>query len=494
MTDAGAPADEGTQAGAAQPSATRVHRFLVPILLVLATVVGIAATFAVWVHRQALSTDNWSATSSKILEDKKVQTALSAYLVRELFTNVDVAGDVQKALPKQLQPLAGPAAAGLQQFAGRAAPRVLASPRVQDAWVQANITAHRELLRVLNGGGPAVSTRSGVVTLNLHTLVDQLAGSVGLTSQVAAARSQLQGSTGATARAIAQQKLGVTLPPESGQLVIMRSNQLSTAQNIATAVKGLAIVLPALAILLFALAVYLARGRRRRTLRTTGWCFVAIGAALLLIRRVAGNAVVDGLVKVPSNKPAMHQVWNIGTSLLLAIAIAMIAYGLVIIAAAWLVGPTRSATEVRKFLAPSLRDNPAVAYSTVGGLLFLLVLIGPTPAFRSVVWILLFAVLFAFGVTMLRRQTALEFPGIEHGHAMRDYRERRVAARAQRTAPSPAPDTGAPIAQPHPSNTAPAPESGRVDALERLVALRDSGAISDEEYQSEKAHVLSEGT
>ena len=37
-------------ASEAQPSATRVHRFIVPILRVLATLVGTAATFAVWVH------------------------------------------------------------------------------------------------------------------------------------------------------------------------------------------------------------------------------------------------------------------------------------------------------------------------------------------------------------------------------------------------------------------------------------------------------------
>ncbi|HEY7633777.1 MAG TPA: hypothetical protein VH817_23965, partial [Thermoleophilaceae bacterium] len=77
----------------------------------------------------------------------------------------------------------------------------------------------------------------------------------------------------------------------SGQLVIMRRNDLKTAQDVANLVKGLAIVLPELAILLFVLAVYLARGRRLRALRSTGWCFVFIGAVLLLIRRVAGNAV-----------------------------------------------------------------------------------------------------------------------------------------------------------------------------------------------------------
>ena len=218
------------------------------MLLVLATVIGIGATFALWINRQALNTSNWSSTSAKILQDKQVQTALSAYLVRELFANVDVSAELQTVLPKQLQPFAGPAAAGLQQLAGQLAPKLLAAPVVQGAWVQANIVAHKELLRVLGGGGPVVSTTSGVVSLNLHTLVSQLAATVGLSSQLAAVRSKLQGSTGATVRAVAQSKLGVTLPPASGQLVIMRSNQLKTAQDVANAVKHLAIVLPALGI------------------------------------------------------------------------------------------------------------------------------------------------------------------------------------------------------------------------------------------------------
>jgi hypothetical protein len=216
---------------------------------------------------------------------------------------------------------------------------------------------------------------------------------------------------------------------------------------------------------------------------------VLIGAALLLIRRVAGDAVVNGLVTIPSNKAAAHQVWNIGTSLLRDLAVAMIAYGLAIIASAWLAGPTRPATEIRKVLAPSLRDSPAVAYATVGGALLLLLLIGPTPAFRNVVWVLLLAVLFAFGVTMLRRQTAVEFAGIQHGHALRDFRDQRARAHARRTAPLSPPT----IAGSAGSNTAPA-TSGRVETLERLAALRANGAITDEEFTAEKAHVMNNGT
>jgi hypothetical protein len=90
---------------------------------------------------------------------------------------------------------------------------------------------------------------------------------------------------------------------------------------------------------------------------------------------------------------------------------------------------------------------------------------------------LVFAVLLAFGVTMLRRQTALKFSGIAHGRALRDFRERRAAAHSRKTLRA--------------TNAGPA-GSGRVDALERLVALRDRGALTNREYLAEKAHVMTQ--
>src|SRR3954451_10374440 len=93
----------------------RVHRFLVPTLLVLATLAGFLGAFAVWVNRQALNTQNWTQTSGKLLANKKINTALAAYSVDQLFTNVDVAGAIRQQLPPQVQALAGPASAGLQQ-------------------------------------------------------------------------------------------------------------------------------------------------------------------------------------------------------------------------------------------------------------------------------------------------------------------------------------------------------------------------------------------
>jgi hypothetical protein len=269
------------------------------------------------------------------------------------------------------------------------------------------------------------------------------------------------------------------VPDTSGRLVIMRSNQLRTAQDTASAVKSLAIVLPALAILLFALAIWLARGRRRQALRAAGWLFVVVGLLLLLVRRIGGNEIVDSLVKVPSNEAAVHQAWMIATSLLFAIAVALIVYGVVFALAAWLGGPTRSAQFLRKLAAPELRESPGVAYAAAGGLLLALVVWGPTPAFRQLAWILLFAALLALGVTVLRRQTAVEFPGVQRGDAMREQRERRQAARARKSA------TGAPAAAP----AVPA-GSEAVDDLERLVALHDSGQLSDSEFAAAKTRVM----
>src|SRR4051812_20525428 len=341
-------------AGARLP---RRRRGLVATLLVFAVLTGFVGMFAVWVNRQALNTDNWTQTSERLLAHPEIQKAVGGYLVDQLFSNVDVAGELQQVLPPQAAALAGPAAGGLRQLADNAAPKLLARPRVQEAWRLANQTAHRELLQIVDGGTNVVSTRSGEVVLNLHELTDELAASVGLEKQVAAARSKLQGGGGTKVRRLAQQRLGVELPASAGQLVVMRSDQLATVQDVAGGIRKLAILFTAIPVLLFALAVWLADGWRRVALRTTGWCFAGLGLTVLFARRVVGDRVVDGLVATDSVKPAAREAWTIGSSLLYDIAIAMLAYGLVLVAAAWLAGPTRVAVGTRRALAPSFREH-----------------------------------------------------------------------------------------------------------------------------------------
>ena len=299
---------------------------LVPILLVLASLALFTGAFAVWVNRQALNTDNWQTTSSKLLADERIQAALGPYLVDQLFTNADVTGAIQQRLPSDLQGLAGPpgrSPAARRSGRARAARPPPGAGRLgggqrRGAPAAAQDRQRRRSARVhLGRGGRARPARAGEPARRRPR------GS----SQVAAAQAKLQGAAGTQAKAQLQQRLNITVPATSGRLVIMRSNQLKTAQDVAGAIKSLALVLPTLAILLFALAIWLAHGRRRQALRTAGWCFVVVGLLLLLVRRVGGNEIVDSLVKVPANKPAVHQAWMIATSLLFAIAVALIVYG-----------------------------------------------------------------------------------------------------------------------------------------------------------------------
>jgi hypothetical protein len=97
----------------------------VATLFVLATILGILAAHAVWITRQALNTDNWASTSSRLLADKRIQTAVAAYAVSELFKSGEPQAEIKAALPTGLEALAGPVSAGLQQLAGTVAPRVL---------------------------------------------------------------------------------------------------------------------------------------------------------------------------------------------------------------------------------------------------------------------------------------------------------------------------------------------------------------------------------
>jgi hypothetical protein len=454
-----------------QPSVRR-HRWLVAGIFTLAVITGVVAIFSTWVKRQALDTGNWTNTSSRLLADKNVQNVVGAYLVDELFSNVNVAGALEQRLPKQLQGLAGPASAGLRELADRRAPQLLARPRVQDAWRLANQTAHRELITILNGGGKTVSTSNGEVVLDLHSLVDQLASTLGVESQVAAARSKLTPGVRQQARGVAQNSLGVTLPPSSGRLVIMRAKQLQTAQDVAKLIRHISIIFTVLTFALFALGIWLAGGWHRLALRTTGWCIAGTGFFTLLLRRVAGDSIVDGLVRSESVKPAAHDAWNIGTSLLRAIALALVIYGLLLVAAAWLAGSTRPAVALRRALAPTLRYHPLRSYGTVGFVYLLVLLWGPTPALRHLVPILIIGALLALGVELLRRQAALEFPDARDGDGMREIRS-WFGRRAREGAPAPAGGNGA-----------------RLTELERLASLHDSGALTDEEYSSQKGLLL----
>jgi hypothetical protein len=436
------------------------HPVLSRILLVVGTLVAFLAILAIWISRQALETDQWTQTSSKLLESPAVQTALAGYLVDQLYANVDVTGEVRSALPKRAQPLAGAAAGALRRGAEDVTRRALARPRVQELWEAANRQAHRQLVNVIEGGGNTVSTQNGTVTLNLKAMLDDIAARTGVGSRVAA-----------------------KIPPSAAQVKILRSSQLKTAQDIGSALKPLAAILIVLMLACFGGAIALGGGRRRQMLRSAGIGLVFAGVAALVTQKILGNMVVEDLASTASLEPAVTDVWQIATSLLVDAAQATIAYGLIVVVGAWLAGPMRLAVGLRAAMAPYLRDW-RMAYGALAGVVLLALLWGPTEGTRRPIPALILIALLAGGVEALRRQVAREYPDAQRGEsgaAMARARDLAGRAKAAVTARTTVQD-----------DLVPAGASGAsaVSELERLSELHRSGGLDDEEFAAAKHRVL----
>ncbi len=359
-------------------------------IVVLAAIIALVAALNVWVKRQALSTDNWTNASSQLLENDQIRSALSVYLVNQLYENVNVSQQLEQRLPPPVKPLAPQIALGLQQVAIRATDGLLARPRVQQLWREANRRAHKRFIAVLDGKHSALQTDNGNVVLNLQPILQQLEQQTGI-------GSRLQGK----------------LPADAGKITIMKGNQLDTARKSVKVIRVLSYFLIFLVIALYALAMYLSRDRRK-ILLGAGVSILVVGLLVLVVRRFAGNYLVDQLTSNPDAKKAVTATWAIGTELLRNVGENAVIYGLVVIFAAWIAGPSRPATWCRRVSAPTIRDHPVVLYGAVTLVLVLVLLAGPTDAQRIYPLLFLFALAYV-GTEYLRRQTIREFPAESSG-------------------------------------------------------------------------------
>src|SRR5215470_6272773 len=99
---------------ATEGQASRTRRTIAVALIVIASLVAFLALAAIWVNRQALNTDNWTRTSTELLEKPVIRERVAARLTDELFASVDVQQAVSDVLPPRAQILAAPAANALR--------------------------------------------------------------------------------------------------------------------------------------------------------------------------------------------------------------------------------------------------------------------------------------------------------------------------------------------------------------------------------------------
>lgn len=466
----------------------RGRRRVVRGLIVLGSILAFLSVLAIWTERQALDTDDWVSTSGRFLENETIRAELSAYLVDQLYENVDVRKELEEILPDDTKDLAGPAAGGLRQVAGQGAEKVLETATAQELWEESNRTAHEQLLAVLENKKEAISTDEGNVSLNLGQLVTNLAEQVGI-----------------------GESLAEKLPPDAAQIEILKSDELKTAQDVAIAIKGLALLFSILTFACFGAAIYFSREGRWVTVLLSGVGLIAAGFAVIVVRQIAGGIVVDQLVTTESVKPAGEAAWSIGTSLMTSIATTVIVIGVLFLIAGWLASPNSAARTTRRFLAPTLRLHAAYVYAGLGVLVGFYFLTGPSQGLRSFLTTLVVAAMAAFGIHELRKQTEEEYPEATYDDAFGRTRDKVVSAVRDANIPEKVgeqasrlrlperrrpgageSDAGAAPAAEAPTATLPAnEEDALLERLERLGTLREKGILTDEEFAAEKARLLS---
>jgi hypothetical protein len=357
------------------------RRIAVWTLVVLSALLVLVGSLTIWVKRQMLEPDAWANASAELIQDEDIQQALAARMADALIERADIQGRLEERLPPVAQPLAAPIAGFINQAAEPAALRLVQGPRVQALFEGIVRDASTQLIAVLEGNeGGRITTTGGQVVLDLSPLVNQLAA-----------------------------RLGVETAPDAGQIVLMESDQLEAAQKAVRIIKVMTVFLILVVLALLALALYLARGYRREVLRGIGASFIIVGLLLLVVRRLAGNAIVEALSSGTSEE-AVKSTWLIVTSLLQDMAIGLIVYGVIAVVGAWLAGRTRWAVGIRRALAPTCRHRPVLLYGGVFLLILLGLLFGPAGESRRWIGTLILAALIFFGVELLRRQTLREFP------------------------------------------------------------------------------------
>jgi hypothetical protein len=357
------------------------RRWVPWVLIVLAALIGLLASLNIWVKRQALNTNNFTNASSQLLEDDDIRNAISVYVVNQIYDNIDVSQALEERLPPATKPLAPTVAAALQPALVRTTDTVLGRPRIQQAWQNAVRRAHELFIAVLDGKRGILVSTNGNVVLNLRPILEAVVNETGIGERILE-----------------------RLPPDAGQITVMKGNQLETARKGVKVIRALSFFLLFLVLALIAAAMYIARGRRRTMLLAAGASFVIVGLIVLLVHRLAGSYLVDALTNNPDAKKPVDAVWTIETQLLRNVGINAIIYGILGILAAWIAGPSRPATYLRRV---GLHERPLLGFGALAIVVLILLVTGPTDGDRIYPLLIVAAVAF-IGLEVLRRQTNRE--------------------------------------------------------------------------------------
>lgn len=336
-----------------RPARRHRTRKVVAVILVVLTVFTVALAFpGAWVRRTTVNTDRWVATVGPLTQDPAVQEYLARTITEETFTALGVEAKVTALIQEkapQLAFLAVPITTSVQGFVQDQVAKLVQTQAFQDLWVEANRFAHTQIIAILNGESDIVSAADGRVVLNLLPVVNQALAQI---SQVASdllgrpitLPTITSGEVPSAAITKIEEATGVQLPADFGQIVVLESQQLASAQDAFSLVNRLVWPTLILFVLFFVGAMWVSV-RRRRTLIQI---LTASAVVLVIERRLFIHEAASIVDKAkPENQAAVQAVANALKGSYLRYTGWLLAIALVVLVIALITGPYPWAVKFR---------------------------------------------------------------------------------------------------------------------------------------------------
>jgi hypothetical protein len=453
---AGSVAAAEPVAGRARGRRRRVRTVAVGLLVVLSSLLVLISTIGLWAYRQVYNTDVFVGHVDTVLSNPQVQTNLANYLTDQVMTAINPEQRAKDALPPQADALIGPVVSAIRGFVNQAALKVVSSDQFRTLVDDATRRAHNAAINLLEGKKVAGLTINGnQVVFNTLPMIDQVLNQISqqgiLGNRTIPPLSTSNGEPSAQSQELAG-KLGVTLPPDFGQIVVFKSDSLHSAQQALRLIKRGLLLLVVVTVVLIAVTLLLSL-HRLRTLAELGiGVAIAMLVAFLVTRAVLHDVL--GTVRTAASRQTLTSVLKNFLSSLRTIAILLTILGVVVALIAFVFGQSRTALWIRarfkRLIRPAEAGQPGGAITRAGAFI---------GAHRDGFWVIGGAVglliLLLAGLTWPAVIVALVVVALWEAGVW--YCARHAAQPAQADAGAFPPDTPAP---PPPTGTAPVPATG----------------------------------
>ena len=305
LKDKRAKTDNGPAAEVTQgppPDRHGLRRFLAGLSVILACLLAVISIYAVFLQRTLLDTERYTANMHEIIKEPAVKQAVSQYATDELFIALKVQERISDLLPEKAKIVAAPATLWLRGFTQQEIQALLETKQFEDIWTKVNKAAHEEMVAVLRGEGKNVKvSNEGAAYIDLMPIVRNLALEFTKGTKIYGLVKKIpEGVVGPTLKAGLSKALGVELPDDFGQLVILKPEQLSQARQVVYTLDMAATWMPFASVLFFALALTASVDRRRTTMQL-GLGLIAAAALAVLASKIAVKqallAIADDTVR-----------------------------------------------------------------------------------------------------------------------------------------------------------------------------------------------------